>query len=165
MRRVSALVLALLLAGCGGRRHEEGSTPLTFERLPDTSDLARGSPLLTHIEPYRMPSGAVRVRGEWNVPDGVRLQISIYAKDTRQMIGRVQVITDRQRFDTPPILWNGSPPPHGAYRFEYLALFDEAWQDPAVLRRLNDGRALRGPGITRDRQGTPAFYLVEERSL
>jgi hypothetical protein len=33
------------------------------------------------------------------------------------------------------------------------------------MRATHDGKDLRGPGITRDRAGGAAFYLVEERRL
>lgn len=158
------MVLAAMLAGCG-EHHDQANTALRLERLPDTSGMTRGAPLLTHLEPYRMSNGLLRVRGTLNVPDGVRLQITIYRKDPPQMIGRVQVITTHQRFDSPPILVNGAPPPPGAYRFECLALFNAAWQDPGVLWSTHNGLDLHGPGVTRDRTGGAAFFIAEERSL
>jgi hypothetical protein len=57
------------------------------------------------------------------------------------------------------------PLPRGTYRIEYLALFNRAWQSEDVMRRTNDGRSLRGPGISRDRVGGASFYLIEERTL
>ena len=133
--------------------------------MPFPFAISHGNTLLTRIEPYRSPGGALRVRGDVSFPDGVRLQISIYRKGTREMLGRVQVVTAGHHFDSTPILSGGGPVPHGAYRFEYLALFNPAWQSEDVLRRTNDGLDLRGPGVTRDPVGGASFYLVEERSL
>lgn len=166
MKRGAILALTLLLAVAGcGRRHETQAPALTFEELTDTTGLAQGEPILTGVEPQRMPNGALRVRGEVELPDGVRIQVSIYRKGTQQMLNRLQVVVADGRFDSPPILGDGKPLPPGDYRFEYLALFNDAWQTPEVLRRTRSGQALRGPGITRDRVGGAAFYLVEERSL
>src|SRR5262245_16253357 len=165
MKRGWTFALALvLLAGCERRRAERASE-LRIEPLPDTVGLSVGQPLLTHIEPYRMSNGAVRIRGDIDFPDGVRIEISIYPKDTDQLVGRVQVLTQDRHFETPPIIHAGSPLPPGRYRFEYRSLFNEAWQSDEVLARTHDGRTLRGPGVTRDRMGRPAFYLIEERSL
>ncbi len=161
---VVALVVLASLAGCGQRR-EQATPELKFEPLADTAALSRGKPLLTRIEPYRMPGGMLRVRGEVDFPDGVRMQISMYRSHTKVLLARVQVVVEGHRFDSPPIMGADGPLPNGPYRFEYLALFNEAWQTPDVMRLTNDGRDLRGPGVARDRVGGAAFYLVEERTL
>jgi len=158
------IAAASLAAGCG--RHEQQQTPkLTFEMQRDTAGLSQGKPLLERIEPFRASNGALRVRGDVGFPDGVRIQISLYRKGTNQMLSCVQVSVDHRHFETPPILGASGPLPHGAYRFEYMSLFNEAWQTPDVLRGTDAGRSLRGPGMTRDRVGGAAFYLVEERTL
>jgi hypothetical protein len=107
----------------------------------------------------------LRVRGRVSFPDGVRIQVSIYPKGSKQLLNRVQVIVREHRFDSPPILGPQGPLPRAAYRVEYLALFNDAWQGADVMRRIAGGRDLRGPGVTRDRVGGAAFYLVEERTL
>src|SRR5258706_15338989 len=130
---VSVVVLAIA-AGCG--RHEERQAPkLTFELQTDTSGLSNGTPLLERIEPYRASNGALRVRGDVAFPDGVRIQISLYRKGTNQMLSRVQVIVDHRRFESPPIIGPSGPLPHGGYRFEYLSLFNAAWQTEEGRRR------------------------------
>ena len=153
-----------MVAGCG-ERHEKAPPPLTFEQLGDTAGLSTGKPLIDKIEPFREGNGVLRVRGQVGFPDGVRIQISLYAKDTRQMLQRVQVRVDDHQFVSPPMMGDHGPLPKGEYRFEYMALFNDAWQTPEVMRRTDNGRALRGPGVTRDRVGAAAFYLVEERTL
>ncbi len=159
-----ALVAVVSLAGCG-RRREQPAPELEFELQGDTAGLSRGHPLLNRIEPYRLPNGVLRVRGDVSFPDGTRLQISMYRKDANEMLSRVQVTIDDHHFDSPPIIGPDGPLPHGRYRFEYLTLFNPAWQPEGVLLQTDGGRSLRGPGITRDRVGSPAFYLVEERTL
>jgi hypothetical protein len=93
------------------------------------------------------------------------LQISLYPHGTEDLAGRVQVVVQHHRFETPPVIGSTGPLPRGRYRVEYLALFNAAWQTPDVMRVTHDGKDLRGPGITRDRAGGAAFYLVEERRL
>ena len=159
-----ATIVIVLAAGCG-RREERPAPALTFERQDDTTGLSNGKSLLNTIEPYRAQNGALRVRGDVDFPDGTRVQISLYRRGTQEMMSCVQVIVDHHRFETPPIIGAGGPLPHGDYRFEYLSLFNPAWQTPEVMRRTEDGRTLRGPGVTRDRIGAAAFYLVEERTL
>ena len=164
MKAMALIALALALLGCG-RRSAHDATPLVLEELGDTSGVSQGRPLLTRIEPYRMASGALRIRGALEVPDGTRLQVSIYNGRRNEMIGRWQMTVQDRRFDSPPILGPGGPLPRGLYRLEYLAHFNPAWQPASVLAATDRGRRLRGPGVTRDRQGEGAFYLVEERRL
>jgi hypothetical protein len=161
MRRVLILAVAITLVGCG-RRESRQSAPLRFEEPPDTARLSRGKPLLGRIEPRRENGGPLRIAGRMDLPDGTRVQLSIYRKGTNRMITRMQVVIQDHRFETPPV--RGSVP-HGAYRLEYLALFNPVWQPASVLDATDQGRSLRGPGITRDSQGGATFFLVEERNL
>ena len=164
MRCLLFLALAALVAGCGNRSSHE-SKPLVFEELDDTSSLSKGEPLLTKIEPYRMDNGALRIRGLVDFPDGTRIQITITDKDRRQQVGSWQMTVQDHRFDSPPILGPQGPLPARRYRLEYLAHFNEAWQPKSVLLATDNGRNLRGPGVTRSRQGLGAFFLAEERRL
>jgi hypothetical protein len=165
MRRAQVLaltlVLALAAAGCG--RDAGQDEPLTFEELRDTTGLTRGRPLLRAFEPYRMPNGVLRVRGTADLPEGTRLQISVQRGDA--VLYRVHVHVRNHRFDSPPIIGERGPLPEDDYRFEVLAHFNDAWQTPEVLRATDDGRALRGPGITRGTHGEAAFLLIEEKRL
>jgi len=164
MRYVLVPLLVLLVVGCGRRRERE-ATPLQFEEIADTSRLSKGDALLAGITPYRSADGALRVRGNLRFPDGTRLQISIYRKGTQELVSRIQTIVEHHRFETPPLRSAHGPVPPGDYRFEYFTLFNPVWQSAEVLRATADGRALRGPGVGRDRVGGASFYLVEERSL
>lgn len=163
MNRVWVTLAAIALAGCGGGSHQSSS--LSFDTITDSTVLAGGKPILTTFEPYRMPSGAMRIRGTADLPDGARLQISIYRKATNEMSGRLQVILANRRFDSPPILGSTGPLPKDDYRFEVLAHFDDEWQPPAVLNGTNHGLDLRGPGIGRDRLGGAVFRLTREVNL
>ena len=161
---LAALAALAGLAGCGERK-ESAPTPLTFEQLTDTASLAKGKPLIDKIEPFREANGVLRVRGQVNFPDGVRIQISLYDRITQQLLKRVQVFVEDRRFVSPPMLGDKGPLPKGLYRFEYMALFNDAWQTPSVMRRTDNGRNLRGPGVSRDGVGGAAFYLIEERAI
>jgi hypothetical protein len=164
MRWITSLALAATLAGCGGKGSRD-QTPLVFEDMSDTSQLSKGEPLLTRIEPYRMDNGALRIRGQLDFPDGTRIQITLLDQEHHQQVGRWQMTVQNGRFDSPPILGPNGPLPKGLYRLEYLAHFNEAWQPKSVLDATHNGRTLRGPGVTRSQQGPGAFFLAEERRL
>jgi hypothetical protein len=165
MRRILfvTLALAVAVAGCGGGRPKDSA--LTIEELSDTTGLSRGAPLLRGFEPYRMANGVLRVRGTLDFPDDTRIQISVLQQRTGALLYRVQMDVRNRRFDSPPIIGARGPLPEDDYRFEVLAHFNDAWQPARVLAETDQGRALRGPGITRGRNGEAAFLLVEERRL
>jgi len=164
------VVLALLagfaagLAGCGGG-HEKQAQELSFEQLPDTTGLTRGAPILESLEASRMTSGAVRVSGRVRLPDGTKLQIAIKQPGGRVSVAMAQVFVEGERFDTPPLLGDNGPLPRGEYRLELLGHFDHDWQSADVLRAMGGGLDLRGPGITRARDGSAALYLTREARL
>lgn len=165
MRWIVVAAAVLGVAACGERRPREAERPLVFEEVQDTSELSTGEPLLTRIEPYRMPNGALRIRGAIDFPDGTRIQVTISDRTRGESVGRWEMTVRGGRFDSPPILGPAGPLPEGRYRLEYVAHFSDAWQPPSVLEATDEGRRLRGPGVTRTRQGRGAFYLVEERRL
>jgi hypothetical protein len=160
---LAAALLFSLLAGCG--RKAAQTTPLSFEDLSDTTGLARGAPLLTEFEPYRLQGGAMRVRGRADLPDGTRLQVSVVRAATKETMKVVQVTLQDGVFETPPFMGPRGPLPEDLYRFDVLAHFNPAWQPEHVLRATDGGRALRGPGVTRGTAGQPAFFLHEEVRL
>ena len=167
MRRTILLTLAAVLWGCSGRggQGSQSLSELRLEDLSDTSGLNQGGPVLTKVEPYRMANGVLRIPGTIDFPDGARIQVSIYRTNTSRMLNRLQMIVHDHRFDSPPIIGPDGPLPTANYRLEYLAHFNDTWQPANVLRATDQGRRLRGPGVTRDRLGQGAFYLVEERRL
>jgi hypothetical protein len=159
---------AVLAATSCERSKPARERALTFEeleRLQDTTGLTRGAALLRSFEPYRLPNQLIRVRGEMNVPDGTRLQVSIYVPETTELLSRVQFEIRDHRFHSPPLLGPAGPLPAGRYEFELMTIFDSAWQPPAVLRATDDGKRLRGPGITRGRSGIAAYLHQEEFHL
>jgi hypothetical protein len=157
------LGLWLALAGCGGR--EKQPEALTFEKLPDTTGLTSGAPILESFEASRMSSGAVRVSGHVRLPDGTRLQIALKEPGGRVSVAMAQVVVQGERFDTPPLIGENGPLPKGDYRLEVLCHFDLTWQSDAVLRAMNGGSELRGPGVTRARDGRAALFLTREARL
>jgi len=154
---------ALALAGCS--RGEKKPEALTFEKLPDTTGLSRGEPILGSFETSRMSNGAVRVSGHVRLPDGTRLQIAIKEPGGRVSVAMAQVYVQGARFDSPPLIGERGPLPRGEYRFEVLGHFDASWQTTEVLRAMNGGSDLRGPGITRARDGSAALFLTRGARL
>ena len=168
--RIPGFALAILaglvagLAGCGGG-HEKPAQELSFEQLPDTTGLTRGAPILESLEASRMTSGAVRVTGRVRLPDGTKLQVAIKQPGGRVSVAMAQVFVEGERFDTPPLLGDNGPLPRGEYHLELLCHFDRDWQRADVLRAMGGGLGLRGPGITRARDGSAALFLTREARL
>jgi hypothetical protein len=162
-----ALLAALSVAGCGrGTSHR--SSELTFEelsKLSDTTGLSIGRPLLTTFEPYRMTGGAMRVRGKLDLPDGTRVQITITSATTGRDVDQLQVTIQDRQFETAPFMSDRGPLPEDRYRFTLLAHFNSTWQPASVLDATDQGRRLRGPGMTRTSMGQATFILHEERRL
>ena len=158
---LSLAYLVLLAAGCGGQKQE--APPLTLEVLPDTAGLSQGGPIVDSLAVERLDGGALRVRGRVNLPDGTNLQVAIRrAGGGGSALAMTRVVANEGRFESPPMVGDMGPLPPGKYRFELLAHFTPDWQSADVLRSTDEGRTLRGPGITRSRQGNAAFFMVEE---
>ena len=157
-----SVVVALALAGCG---REKPRQPMTFEHLPDTTGLSSGVAILKSFEPSRMANGTVRVSGDVRLPDSTRLQIAIRAPGGGVSLAMAQAVVLGGRFDTPPMLGEHGPLPAGDYRFELLAHFNADWQPARVLRATANGHDLRGPGITRARNGDAALLLTRDGRL
>ncbi len=172
MRRAGALrqsipLLACLalavLAGCGdhGKRSAADSA-LTFEQIADTSGLSRGVPVVETFDAYRMPGGSLRVKARLRLPEGTRVQVAVRRAGELTTVAMAQVLVEDGQIESPPMMTESGPLPMARYSFELSALFTPAWQSPAVLRGTNDGKSLRGPGITRTRNGWATFQQVEE---
>ena len=155
--------LLFALHSCGGGKSSSGD--LSFEALPDSTGLAQGAPLVQDFEPYRMSNGAVRVKGRLRVPDGTLLQVAIKQPGGAVAVAMAQVRVQGEQFDTPPLLGDRGPLPSGTYRFELLSHFTESWQGAEGAAALRAGPALRGPGITRARDGAAALFLAKEGRL
>jgi len=161
MRRAWVLAVALAaVSACGRAGERHSTTSLSFETLSDTAGLERGTPLLVSFEPYRLSNGLVRVRGAANFPDGTRLQISIVRESDHVPVMRLQTPVEGGRFDSPPVMGERGPIAEGDYAFDVLARFDDDWQPPQVLIASDQGRALHGPGMGRDRLGVPVFHVM-----
>jgi hypothetical protein len=152
--------LVLFAAGCGGQKKE--APDFTLEVLPDTAGLSQGGPVVDSLAVERLDGGALRVRGRVNLPDGTRLQVAIRRSAGGSALAMTRVVANEGRFESSPLVGDQGPLPPGRYRFEILAHFTPDWQSAEVLRSTDEGRTLRGPGITRSRQGNAAFFMVEE---
>ena len=156
------LAACLVLVGCGRERPRQ---ELSFEKLPDTTGLSRGAAIVDHYESQRLSNGAVRVSGRLHLPDSTLLQMALRRPGHRESVAMAQVFVIGGQFDTPPLLGDTGPLPRGAYELELLVHFSSEWQNARVLRETGDGLALRGPGITRARNGAAAFLLTRQEHL
>lgn len=161
---IVALAVLATLAGCGGGGTREAE-PLGLTELGDTTGITRGAPLLDRFQTRRTETGAVEIRGAMDLPDGTRIQVSLYRRGAEQAAGRAHAYVRGHRFVSPPIMGERGPLPQEDYRIEVLTFFNDAWQTEAVMRATHDGRTLRGPGVTRDGTGAAAYRVVEERRL
>jgi hypothetical protein len=162
-RLLPAVFLLAGAGGCGGRQGRQAQ--LSFQDLSDTTGLSRGAPILSSFEPVRITGNALLVRGTADLPDGTRLQISVVRAATNETVHITQVTVKDRAFETQAIFGPRGPLPVDLYRFDVVSYFNSAWQPASVLQATNDGRSLRGPGVTRSRGGLPAFFLREERRL
>ena len=168
--RMLWVTLALIaLAGCGRSNTPSSSTErgdsLRFSIEEDTTGLTQGDALLTGFEVWRDRAGAVRARGRMELPDGARLQITLYRPGVAEMAARTQAVVRDRRFESAPIMAGNNGLPAGLYRIELVTYFDSAWQPPEVMTATRDGRSLRGPGVVRGNNGLAAFVHTEERRL
>ena len=107
----------------------------------------------------------MRVHGKMRLPDSTKVQVAIQKRGSPVALGMVHVWVIGGVFDSPPILGETGPLPKGDYVFEIKVLFNPDWQPSRVLRESNNGLGLRGPGITRARNGEAALYLTREGPL
>lgn len=153
-------LLAVLAWGCGKARDDQST--LSFEQLPDTAGLTQGRPIVTALETDRIDGGALLVKGGADLPDGTRLQIAIKRPGERSTVAMAHVEVQDHHFESPPLVGEFGPLAPARYLIEVSGRFTPDQQSPAVLRATGDGKALRGPGITRDRNGDAMFFLSQE---
>ena len=159
---LGGLVLAAL-AGCGNRGDHTGTdSGLTFEQLVDTTGLSGGPAIVESFDAYRMPGGSLRVKVRVRLPEGTMVGIAVRTPGAQTAVATTQAFVRDGVIESPPMMSPDGPLPVAPYRFELTAQFTTAWQSPRVLRETNDGRSLRGPGITRTRSGGAVFTMAEE---
>ena len=166
--RATLLALALLAAASGalvGCSREKPAETLSFETLSDTTTLSQGADILESFEVYRMKNGAVRVHGRMRLPDSTKVQVAFKQPGGGASLAMAHVWVIGGEFDSPPLLGEGGPLPRARYQYEVLVHFNPDWQPTRVLRELDHGQGLRGPGITRARNGDAALFLTREGSL
>ncbi len=157
-----ALLTAVLLAGCS---REKPAEKLSFENLSDTTSLSEGAPLLESFQAYRMQNGAARVHGVLRLPDSTKVQVAIKKPGGGVSVAMTHVVVIGGTFDSPPMLGDQGALPKATYQYEISVHFNPDWQPLRVLQATNDGRALRGPGITRARNGEAVLFLTREGTL
>ena len=155
-----ALFSVITAAGCGRSQPSDGK--LTFEQLSDSTGLTTGRPLLTRLEPSRMGNGALRVSGDVELPNGTRLQLAIKRPGSTVTVAMSQVEVLDRHFESPPLLGEFGVLPPDRYVIDVSARFATDAQSAAVMRATGDGRTLRGPGVTRDRNGIAVFLVSQE---
>jgi hypothetical protein len=159
---------AVLTVPACGRDEPERPRTLVYEDIDspaETAGLTGGRALLGTFEPYRLPDGLLRVRGALRMPDGVKLQLTIDPEGGGPVLAQTQFAVENGRFHSPPLRADTGPFPAGVYRLELMTLFDTAWQTAEVMRATDDGKRLRGPGMTRGANGVAAFLHVEDRRI
>lgn len=162
IRALWVLGIALaMVAGCG-RRGSPREGPLTFERLADTTGLSQGLPVFAGVELYRIAGDALRVKGLARLPDGTRLRLSLLKPGHDNVTAEVVAEVTSGAFDSPPLFGERGPLPITDWRLEVCATFAPGDQPMEVMESTNDGRALRGPGVTRTQIGGAAVYQVLE---
>jgi len=149
------------LCGCGGG-DKPSSSALTFERLSDTTGLSHGAAVLLDFDAYRMPGGSLRVKAHLRLPEGTRVRVALRPAGNDAVVAMADVPVLDGLIETPPLMAETGPLPVARYRFELTAQFAPAMQPPQVMRDTDDGKSLRGPGVTRGRHGEAAFTHVEE---
>ena len=158
-----ACIALAALSGCGDRGDRSaGTSSLTFEELADTSGLTRGAPIVESFDAYRMPGGSLRVKARVRLPEGTRVQVAVRPGGEPSAVAMSQVFVENGEILSPPMMAESGPLPVAVYQIELSAQFTPAWQTAAVLLGTNDGKSLRGPGITRSRIGAATFRQVEE---
>jgi hypothetical protein len=165
VRFLFATLALLAMAGCGGRPEKpQEEDSLIVEQLDreDTTGLSAGRPLLQDLDIFRDPAGAIRARGRLDLPDRTRLQLLVYRPKDAVPLTRTQFEVRDGSFESPPLLGADGPLAQGLYRFQLVSHFDPVWQPAEVLAATEQGRALKGPGMIRDRQGRAAFVHDEE---
>jgi len=133
--------------------------------LEDTTGISRGSPLLTEFDVFRDPTGAVRARGRIELPDGTRLQLSLYRPGSNEFLARTQFAVRDRQFESVPLSGGEGGLPEALYRVELVTYFDSAWQPREVMVATDNGRAVRGPGVVYGRNGIAAFIHTEDQRL
>jgi hypothetical protein len=167
VRPLAAAIAAMMIAGCGSREHRDDST-LRFRKIEertDTAGLSRGKALLRSFTVARDPAGALRAEGRLALPEGTVLELIVYASRGAAVLGRTQFTLHDGAFASPPVFGPGGPLPEGIYHFQLRARFDPDLQPPSVMKAVDGGLRLRGPGIMQIGTGMVAFVhdLVARR--
>jgi hypothetical protein len=158
--------LALLAAAACGDRPEgsgrDGAPAAEGAGPEDRQEEPSGRSLLGGLDVFRDRTGALRARGRLELPDGTRMQLTVYRPEGGPPLARTQFALQAGRFESPPLTGPDGPLPEALYRFHLVTYFDPAWQPREVMEATDEGRALKGPGVTRGHRGRVAFLHQED---
>ncbi len=154
----------LAIAGCGSQPSRKGSD-LRLQRLDqggETTGISRGPALLEAFDVERDGAGALRAHGQLDLPEDTELELIVYAPGGARVLARTEFALHDRRFESPPLFGAGGPLPTGVYHVQLRGRFDPDLQPPQVMKAVENGRALHGPGIIRIASGTVAFVHDQE---
>lgn len=152
---IPAATLLWLAAGCSGphRARDVVHTAGADEKIK----LELSSGPIEELAVVRDTDRRFVVSGLCFFPDGTRLSVALY-DSTGTIRARTVPTIDRALFRTLPLGdENSGGWPAGRYAIEISAEFAPGAQPPAVLRAFGSGREFRGDGMTKNRQGRPAY--------
>jgi hypothetical protein len=116
-----------------------------------------GSGPLDDLVIVRDTAGHFVVSGLCFFPDGTRLTVALY-DSSGTPLARTQPTVEDALFRSLPLGPDqGTALVPGRYALEISAEFAPGAQPPRVVRALGSGREFSGPGMTKSRQGHPAY--------
>lgn len=147
--------LAVSAGACG--KPENGRDDLRTAGEGRRIRLGFTSGPLDELVVLRDTAGRLVVSGVCLFPDGTRLTVALY-DSTGRLVGRTQPVIEDALFRSLPLGDDqGRGWPAGRYAVELSAAFAPGAQPPEALRAFGKGERFRGPGMTRSRQGHPAY--------
>jgi hypothetical protein len=154
--RPAAVLLLLALAGCS--RSGGGADDVVHVAGADQKvKLDPGPGPLDELVLVRDTAGRFVLSGLCFFPDGTRVDVALY-DSTGRFRARTQPTVERAMLRALPLGDEaGRGWPAGRYAIELSANFAPGAQAPEVLRAVGSGGQFGGAGMTRSRQGHPAY--------
>jgi hypothetical protein len=152
---LSAVTLLWLAAGCSAPRHDRDVVHAAGADEKVKLELSSGP--IEELVVVRDTDRRFVVSGLCYFPDGTWLSVALY-DSSGALLARTVPTIDRALFRSLPLGDQaGGGWPAGRYAVELSAEFAPGAQPPAVLHAFGSGRDFRGDGMTKSRQGRPAY--------